>query len=79
MLFRSQIGEYAKNAGINKLLTIGDLAKETVISFGEEAQHFENHQQLFDVLKPLLHKNSVILVKGSNSMNMKWFVDRLLV
>ncbi len=76
--FHREVGEYAKNVGIDKLFALGDLSKETVEAFGEGAQHFENHEQLFDVLEPLLKKDVVILVKGSNSMNMKWFVDQLV-
>ncbi len=76
--FHREVGEYAKKAGVDKLFTIGDLSKDTVEAFGTGAQHFGSHQALFDALKPLLTDNSVILLKGSNSMNMKWFIDRLI-
>lgn len=72
-----EIGVYAKNAGISKLLAIGDLTKETIKAFGEGAQHFENRETLLKVLKSLLRKDQMILIKGSNSMNMKWFIDQL--
>lgn len=76
--FHQEIGEYAKRVGIEKLFAIGELTQITVNAFGEKAQHFASHQQLFDALEPLLQKDLVILVKGSNSMNMKWFVDRMV-
>ncbi len=76
--FHQEIGVYAKNAGVHHLLALGDLAKETTHAFGEGARHFENQEALFEDLKPLLKKESVVLVKGSNSMNMKWFVDQLI-
>ncbi len=76
--FHREVGEYAKNAGINKLLAIGELTKETVDTFGQNALHFKDHQSLFDSLKPLVGQDSVILLKGSNSMNLKWFLDKLI-
>lgn len=73
-----QVGRYAKEAGIDALYTIGDLTKETVKTFGKGALHFDSRDALLAALKPHLKAGNVILVKGSFSMNMRWFVDQLL-
>lgn len=76
--FHRDIGEYAKTAGIDQMFAIGELTKESIAAFGGDAEHFDDKSQLLSALQPYLKQGSVFLVKGSFSMDMKWFVDQLL-
>jgi UDP-N-acetylmuramoyl-tripeptide--D-alanyl-D-alanine ligase len=64
------IGEYAKNKSIDNLLTLGSLSENATLGFGTGAQHFQSKESLLAVLKPLLQKETTVLVKGSNGMRM---------
>jgi UDP-N-acetylmuramoyl-tripeptide--D-alanyl-D-alanine ligase len=64
-------GEKIRAAGINQVLTFGELSAATSEAFGENAQHFTERDKLIDALKPLLNKDVTLLVKGSRSMKME--------
>lgn len=78
-----QVGDYAKNAGIDQLYTLGCLTALTSQAFGG-GKHFED----FDLLKESLcrevdsendkRSDLTILVKGSRSSQMDLVVDMLL-
>jgi len=78
-----QVGDYAKNAGVDKLYTLGHLSALTSQAFGG-GEHFED----FDALKESLcreifvgsdkRSDLCILVKGSRSSQMDLVVDMLL-
>lgn len=72
-----EIGRFAKNAGIETLLTVGALTEESCREFGEGARRFENNQALADALTPEVSNNTVILVKGSRSAAMETVVRAL--
>ena len=72
-----ECGRLAKDAGIDILFATGELMKNTVESFGENAQHFVTHADLIAALKPLLTKDVLVLVKGSRSMKMELVVDAI--
>lgn len=75
--FHRECGKLAKASGIDKLFATGDLMKELVKAFGEHAQHCANHEELIQALKPLLSKETLVLVKGSRSMKMEKIVDAI--
>lgn len=74
----AQIGLAARDAGIDRLLALGELTRETVGSFGRGAVHFDHIEDLFDQLEPLLAADTTVLVKGSRFMKMERVVNRFL-
>ena len=73
-----EIGEFAKQLGINRLYAWGKLSKATVKAFGEGAYHFDDKSQLSDAVKNILKPDVTVLVKGSRSAKMEQVVAALL-
>jgi len=73
----ADIGIFAKNAGIKKLFCYGKLSAQAAKTFGENAQHFDNHDALIESLKPQLQKDTTVLIKGSRGMKMEKVVEAL--
>ena len=73
-----QIGQYAKDAGVARLFTVGDLAKWMAEAFGENASHFQSQSDLIEALKRSLQPSIAILVKGSRSAKMGAVVRELI-
>jgi UDP-N-acetylmuramoyl-tripeptide--D-alanyl-D-alanine ligase len=67
----AQIGLAARAAGVDRLLALGELAKETVAAFGAGAMHFERIQELLAELENELTPDTTVLVKGSRFMQME--------
>jgi UDP-N-acetylmuramoyl-tripeptide--D-alanyl-D-alanine ligase len=67
----SSAGEKIRAAGIDYLFTLGNLSKATSESFGKNAQHFTQYEELLTALKPYVKDNATILIKGSRSMRME--------
>ena len=72
-------GEKIREAGINYLFTYGELSAYSANAFGEGAYHFDEQKKLIDALKPLLHNQTTILIKGSRSMRMEKIVAELIL
>ncbi|PCK09174.1 MAG: UDP-N-acetylmuramoyl-tripeptide--D-alanyl-D-alanine ligase [Alteromonadaceae bacterium] len=73
-----QLGQYAKQKGIDSVLAIGHLAKYIAEAFGDGAQIFEDKPALVTQLKSQLQADSLVLVKGSRSTKMEEVVQALL-
>jgi UDP-N-acetylmuramoyl-tripeptide--D-alanyl-D-alanine ligase len=73
----AELGTYAKQAGVNRLLTVGVLSKEASESFGAEAYHFEDKQSAINFLSGELQSADVVLVKGSRSARMEELVQAI--
>jgi len=71
-------GVKASEAGVDKLLTVGDHTTTAVKAFGEQAFHFESQQALIDYCKKFAVNNINLLVKGSRSMKMEHVVNALI-
>jgi UDP-N-acetylmuramoyl-tripeptide--D-alanyl-D-alanine ligase len=71
----AQIGLAARAAGVDRLLALGDLSKETVGAFGAGAMHFERIQELLAELENALTPDTTVLVKGSRFMQMERVVN----
>jgi UDP-N-acetylmuramoyl-tripeptide--D-alanyl-D-alanine ligase len=73
-----EIGAYAKQAQLDRLLVLGELSKEMVAGFGAGAQHFESPEALDEELSKQLTADTTVLVKGSRFMRMERVVALLL-
>lgn len=71
-------GKNIRAAGIDHLFTYGDLTINTSQAFGEGAHHFTEQDKLVTALKPYLHNQTTVLVKGSRSMRMEKVVSGIL-
>ena len=74
----AQIGLAARAAGVDRLLALGDLSKETVAAFGAGAMHFERIQELLAELENELTADTTVLVKGSRFMQMERVVQSFM-
>lgn len=66
-----EVGAYALAAGLDAVLTLGELARE----YG--GQHYDTPQALADALRPKLGPEATVLVKGSRFMRMERVVALL--
>jgi UDP-N-acetylmuramoyl-tripeptide--D-alanyl-D-alanine ligase len=74
----AQIGLVARAAGVDRLLALGELSKETVGAFGSGAMHFERIQELLAELENELTSDTTVLVKGSRFMQMERVVQSFM-
>lgn len=79
-LYHAQIGDYAKQAGVNLLFTLGVLSQSASDHFGAAGAHFSQRDTLLAHLLPFLakEKDITILVKGSRSARMELVIQDLL-
>ncbi len=71
-------GVKASEAGVDKLLAVGDYTATAVKAFGEAALHFDSQQALIDYCKQFAVSDINLLVKGSRTMKMERVVNALL-
>jgi len=76
--FHDEIGGYAKSAGIDRLLALGDLSATAVRNFGAGAEHFRKPEELVKALVAGLGPDTTVLVKGSRFMRMERVVAALV-
>lgn len=75
--FHQEIGAYARERGVAQLFTLGDLAQDAALAFGEAARHFENIDELQSALDACISSSSTVLIKGSRFMKMERVVAHL--
>ena len=75
--FHEEIGAYARQAGIDRLFTLGDLARNSASAFGMNAVHFDKLNELMAALCAMLPSGATVLVKGSRFMRMERVVQQL--
>lgn len=73
----AEIGRYAAQAGIDRVFTLGKLAKHAARACGDNAQAFADLDALMTALEESLCAEITLLVKGSRSMGMERVVDKL--
>ena len=77
-----EIGEEARNAGVEQLFTVGELTRFTTQRFGAGARHFATQEELIAVLRAELSATPqqvvTVLVKGSRRMQMERVVAALM-
>jgi UDP-N-acetylmuramoyl-tripeptide--D-alanyl-D-alanine ligase len=76
--FHVEIGAYAKERGIEHLLTLGELAQHASTAFGERAKHFADIEAINRVAEALVGPGTTALVKGSRFMKMERVVRHLV-
>jgi len=77
-VMHAQIGLAAREAGVDRLLALGELSRETVAAFGAGAMHFERIQELLAELENELTPDTTVLVKGSRFMQMERVVQSFM-
>ena len=75
----AETGEYARAAGIEHLMALGDLSANTVIAFGAGARHFSSIETLLASVENVLASDVTVLVKGSRFMQMERVVKAFAV
>ena len=69
--FHREVGEYARAAGVNRLLTVGELATHAVAAFGRGGKHYADQDSLVEELNASLKRGTTVVVKGSRFMAMR--------
>lgn len=75
--YHFQVGQRAKESGINKLLVTGQYAKAVIAGFGAQGVCFENQAALINALPNHLNPGVAVLVKGSRSSHMEKVVNAI--
>jgi UDP-N-acetylmuramoyl-tripeptide--D-alanyl-D-alanine ligase len=76
--YHEQVGEYAKQKGINYLYTMGVLSQSASAVFNENGGHFSDVESLLAAMESDLlvqQRDISILVKGSRSSRMERVVE----
>ncbi|WP_150303207.1 UDP-N-acetylmuramoyl-tripeptide--D-alanyl-D-alanine ligase [Pseudomonas saliphila] len=73
-----EIGEHARQQGLDGLYAVGRLSALAANSFGEGAQQFVNKSELVEAVKAQLGPDVWVLVKGSRSAGMEEVVAGLV-
>jgi UDP-N-acetylmuramoyl-tripeptide--D-alanyl-D-alanine ligase len=75
--FHRKAGIMARDFGVERLYTTGELSRLTATAFGDGAQHFPDVDALTAALNNDIHRNVTLLVKGSRAMQMDRVVKSL--
>ena len=75
--FHREVGQYARERGIDALFAIGSLMREAAQGFGAGAAQFDNVEGLIAALRPNLRAGMTVLIKGSRFMQMERVVQAL--
>ena len=78
VLLHKAVGRAAKRLGIDRILATGKLSKNTVKTFGNGAQWYENIDGLVEELQRTATEDTNILIKGSRFMEMERVVEALI-
>jgi murE/murF fusion protein len=65
----TEVGAYARTRGVDTLLTLGEATRDSVLAFGQGAQHYDSPEQVCEALGKM--KVTSLLVKGSRFMRME--------
>lgn len=69
--WHTEVGEYARERGIESLLGFGPMSEQTVKAFGAGGEHFDSIERLCEVAQAACVGQVNFLVKGSRSMRME--------
>jgi UDP-N-acetylmuramoyl-tripeptide--D-alanyl-D-alanine ligase len=77
--FHEEVGVYARDAGIDGLYALGELAAVTARAFGAGARHYPRIEDLLVDVEGALGPQTALLVKGSRFMQMERVVRSIEV
>ena len=72
-----EAGCAARDCGVDRLYTVGELARHAASSFGDEAYSFGDQSSLISALQDDLNTDVTLLVKGSRLAHMEQVVQAL--
>lgn len=72
-----ELGAWAAEQGVEALLALGPLGRETVAGAGRIGEHHEHLDTLLTALRPWLAPGVTVLIKGSRSAGMERVVQAL--
>ncbi len=75
----AQVGEFAREAGVSRLFTLGELSAHATQAFGAGARHFKRIEDLLAEIEIALAPDVTVLVKGSRFMQMERVVTAFAV
>ena len=73
------IGLYAKERGVDRLFSLGELSRQAASKFGDGATRYVSAEDLIANLRPLVHSGVTVLIKGSRFMKMERVVNALVI
>ncbi|TCP15136.1 UDP-N-acetylmuramoyl-tripeptide--D-alanyl-D-alanine ligase [Crenobacter luteus] len=76
-MLHAEVGAYAKEKGIEALVTLGPLSRHAADAFGAGAVAFDERAALLAHLDATLPAGATVLVKGSRFMKMETVVEHL--
>ncbi len=74
----ADIGVYAKQKNVSRVLSLGELSQLASSAFGENGQHFESIETLDEALGAYMQDEVTVLVKGSRFMKMERIVNQII-
>jgi UDP-N-acetylmuramoyl-tripeptide--D-alanyl-D-alanine ligase len=72
-----EAGQVARDSGVDRLYTVGKLARFAASSFGREAQSYDDQPSMISALSDDLNMEVTLLVKGSRLAHMENVVQAL--
>ena len=76
--FHAEIGAYARERGIERLLATGDEMRAAVEAFGPSARHFDTLEALIEAARGARASAGTLLVKASHSQHLTRVVEALV-
>jgi UDP-N-acetylmuramoyl-tripeptide--D-alanyl-D-alanine ligase len=76
--FHAEAGAYARAAGIETVLVIGELSQAVAAHFGIGSRHFKDITSLNAAVLAALPESASVVVKGSRFMRMERVVEAVM-
>jgi UDP-N-acetylmuramoyl-tripeptide--D-alanyl-D-alanine ligase len=75
--YHQLVGEKAREFGIDHVYAVGEQSLITLQSFGKGGLHFKSKEDLVEALRPKLHGQVTVLIKGSRSRKLETITEAL--